>query len=160
MKNLILIRHAKSSWDDPVGDKQRTLTANGLRDAALIAQNIKSYLPKKYHVWSSNAARAIGTARAFGIVFPDSVNIDFRDDLYTFDALKLESIVRTIPDDYDCVIIFGHNEAITDFVNKFGSIFIDNVPTSGFVSIKFDTDSWQYFKEGKTDKVLFPRDLR
>ncbi|AWA30894.1 histidine phosphatase family protein [Flavobacterium magnum] len=160
MKNLILIRHAKSNWDDPVSDKQRTLTVNGLRDATLVAQHIKSHLPKKYQVWSSDAHRAVGTARAFAIVFRENVEIDFSEDLYTFDALKLESIVRSIPDDYDCVIIFGHNEAITDFVNTFGSIFIDNVPTAGFVSIKFDTDSWQHISKGVTDKTVFPRDLR
>ncbi len=160
MKNLILVRHAKSSWDDPVGDKQRKLTVNGLRDAARVAEHIKGYLPTKYQVWSSNADRAIGTANCFSIAFPEDLKIDFRDDLYTFDVAKLEGIVRAIPDDYDCVIIFGHNEAITDFVNKFGSVFIDNVPTSGFVSIKFDTESWHDLKEGKTDKVVFPRDLR
>jgi phosphohistidine phosphatase len=160
MKNLILIRHAKSNPGDAVEDKQRTLQVSGVRDAALVAQNIKRFLPNDFVVWSSNATRAIGTANTFSIAFPENLKIEFKDELYTFDSLKLESIVRKIPDNYDCVIIFGHNEAITDFVNKFGSIFIDNVPTSGFVSMKFDTDSWHNFKQGKTDKTVFPRDLR
>ncbi|AWI26937.1 SixA phosphatase family protein [Flavobacterium pallidum] len=160
MKNLIIIRHAKSSWDSPVSDKERTLTINGARDAALVAEKIADYLPAKFHAWSSTATRAMGTANLFKAVFPENIAIEFKDELYTFDSSKLESIVRTIPNSYDCVIIFGHNEAITDFVNTFGSIFIDNVPTSGFVSLQFDTDSWRDFSKGETDKIVFPRDLR
>jgi phosphohistidine phosphatase len=58
------------------------------------------------------------------------------------------------------LIIFGHNEAITNFVNKFGSSFIENVATSGFVSILFEQESWKYISNGITKKVVFPRDLK
>ena len=66
---------------------------------------------------------------------------------------------QSITNSYNNLILFGHNSAITDFVNKFGDIFIDNVPTSGFVSIKFDCDSWETINKGKTDKIIFPRDI-
>ena len=62
--------------------------------------------------------------------------------------------------DLENVILFGHNEAITNFVNKFGDIFIKNVPTSGLVWIKFDCLEWKLLKKGKTQKVVFPRDLK
>jgi phosphohistidine phosphatase len=47
---------------------------------------------------------------------------------------------------------FGHNAAITNFVNIFGDVSIENVPTSGFVSIEFDTENWIEIKKGKTKK--------
>jgi hypothetical protein len=57
----------------------------------------------------------------------------FSDDFYTFEAKELEKVIKSL----DTAIesdSFGHNAAITNFVNKF-EISIDNVPTCGFVSI-------------------------
>ncbi|HRE77368.1 MAG TPA: histidine phosphatase family protein [Flavobacterium sp.] len=161
MKNLILIRHAKSSWDAPVHDKERVLAQRGVRDAHLMAQNISEFIPKLNLIWSSTAKRASETA----IIFAQNQmwpleSIIFKDELYTFDASKLEKVIKSCDDSYENVILFGHNEAITDFVNKFGDIFIDNVPTAGFVSLSFTSDSWANISNGKTKKILFPRDLK
>ena len=48
MKNLILIRHAKSSWDGPVNDKDRHISNIGMKDAHLISTNVLYYLPEKF----------------------------------------------------------------------------------------------------------------
>lgn len=61
---------------------------------------------------------------------------------------------------YETVILFGHNEAITNFVNKFGDCILPNVPTSGFVSIQFDDDQWSNIKNGRILKTIFPKDLK
>lgn len=161
MKNLILIRHAKSCWDDPIDDKDRILTTRGKNDAHLISSSVAEYLPKKFIVWSSTAKRAASTAIIFAQNFsmPEE-RIIFKDELYTFSASQLENIVKSGPEDYHNIILFGHNAAITDFVNKFGDIFIDNVPTSGFVSIVFESNNWQTITKGTTKKVVFPRDLK
>ena len=87
-------------------------------------------------------------------------SIQYKDDLYTFDANKLERVIKSCSDDYENVILFGHNEAITELVNKFGDVFIDNVPTTGFVSISFNTNNWSSISEGKILKTIFPRDLK
>ena len=84
----------------------------------------------------------------------------FKEELYTFDERKLEQIIKLCPNDYDNLILFGHNEASTNFVNKFGNIFIDNVSTSGFVNIIFDNNSWNDIEKGVTKKVIFPSDLK
>ncbi len=161
MKNLILIRHAKSSWDSPSTDKKRPLANRGVDDAHLVSSHIASFLPKKSIIWSSTAKRAKDTATIFlqNMTYPLE-SIIFKEELYTFDVSELTKIIKSCNNSYDCVIVFGHNEAITDFVNKFGDTFIDNVSTSGFVSIDFDTDSWENISEGHTKKVVFPRDLK
>jgi len=161
MKNLILIRHAKSSWEAPLHDKDRPLTSQGMQSAHLVSSNISSDLPKTYTIWSSTAERAMETA----LIFAQNINyplesIVYNDELYTFDERKLEKIIKLYSNGYDNIIIFGHNEAITNFVNKFGDIYIDNVPTAGYVHIEFGTDSWESISNGKTKKVLFPRDLK
>ena len=161
MKNLILIRHAKSSWNAPLLDKDRPLAKRGMQDAHLMSTNIDEHLPKTFTMLSSTAKRASETA----IIFAQNIScplesIIFKDDLYTFEHRQLEKIVKSCNSDYDNVILFGHNEAITDFVNKFGDNYIDNVPTSGFVSIAFDTNRWESISKGKILKTVFPKDLK
>lgn len=161
MKNLILIRHAKSSWDSPSTDKKRPLASRGVSDAHLVSSHIATFLPKKSIIWSSTAKRAQDTATIFlqNMTLPLE-SIIFKDELYTFDVHELTRIIKTCNNSYDCVIVFGHNEAITDFVNKFGDTFIENVCTSGFVSINFDVESWEKIVKGHTNKIVFPRDLK
>ncbi|HLA54944.1 MAG TPA: histidine phosphatase family protein [Flavobacterium sp.] len=161
MKTLILIRHAKSDWNSPTGDYDRQLAESGKRDAKAISSKAYELLPDHYIVWSSPANRAQQTATIFtATVFYPFEDIIFKEELYTFDIKALEKAIKSCDNLHVCLIVFGHNEAITDFVNKFGDIFIDNVPTSGFVSITFDTNEWQSIQKGKTMKVIFPRDLK
>lgn len=161
MKQLLLVRHAKSSWDAPLHDYDRPLTSRGIKDAHLVSTHIRSKIPKTYIVWSSAAKRASETALIFAqnISYP-AENIQFKEELYTFDETKLEQLIKSCSDDYDHLIVFGHNEAVTNFVNKFGSILIDNVSTSGFVNIIFEQNSWQDIANGTTKNVIFPSDLK
>ncbi|MFV8370779.1 SixA phosphatase family protein [Flavobacterium sp. LB2R40] len=161
MKNLLLVRHAKSSWEAPMHDKERGLTCQGVKDANLVSTHVKDLIPKTYIIWSSSAIRAANTALIFAqnILYPIE-NIVYKDDLYTFDENELEKVIKSCNNVFESVIIFGHNAAITDFVNKFGDIYIENVPTAGFVSLKFDIDNWKDLKKGKIKKIIFPKDLR
>ena len=161
MKQLILVRHAKSSWDAPLRDYDRPLTGKGIKDAHLVSSNISKHIPKSFLLWSSAAKRASETALIFAqnISFPIE-SIVFKEELYTFDERKLEQIIKSCSDDYDHLVVFGHNEAITNFVNKYGNTFVDNVSTSGFVNIIFDQNSWESIENGITKKVIFPRDLK
>lgn len=161
MKNLVIIRHAKSDWDLPVQDKDRQLTKRGIKDANLVSLKMSNIIPKKYIIWSSSAKRASETAIIFSknISYPIE-NIIYKEELYTFDEKKLEEVIKSCSNDFENVILFGHNNAITNFVNKFGDVFIDNVPTSGLVFLQFDTDSWGKIKNGKTKKTIFPKDLK
>jgi phosphohistidine phosphatase len=161
MKNLILIRHAKSSWEEPLQDFDRPLIQRGIDDAHLVASNSINLITIPFVIFSSSARRAHETSIIFSktILFPPE-NIVFRDDLYTFDENNLEKCIKYFSNDYENVILFGHNGAITNFVNKFGDIFIDNVPTSGLVWMQFETDNWEKIHNGKTIKTIFPGNLK
>lgn len=158
MKNLILIRHAKSSWDHPVPDFDRDLTSKGVANSIRMANESVGYTNKEAFIWSSSAKRAHKTAQLFVRNWNrDIENIEIKNELYTFDISKLEQIVKSCPNQINYLILFGHNSAITDFVNKFGDIFMDNVPTSGFVSLTFDTHDWKKINKGKIEKIISPR---
>lgn len=161
MKKLILIRHGKSNWDIPVNDEDRPLAQRGINDAHLIAEHITEYLPQRFMVWSSPAKRALNTA----IIFSQYQNIPqdlliVDPELYTFDVKKLSSTIKKCKNEHSNLILFGHNNAITDFVNKFGDKAIDNVPTSGVVIMEFEQDDWMTITNGRIIKTIFPKDIR
>lgn len=161
MKKLIIVRHGKSSWDLPVNDIDRTLNQKGIQDSNLVANNLIPYLPTFFVIWSSIAKRASETALIFAqcFIYPTK-DIQFKKELYTFDDNQLENVIKSCDNGLETIILFGHNEAITNFVNKFGDVYIDNVPTAGMVFLQFDTDDWKKINEGKTIKTLFPKNLK
>ncbi len=160
MKNLILIRHAKSSWDFPLCDIDRPLSQRGINDAFLVSSKINKFLPNKFVVWSSIAKRTQETCYIFAqnLLIPIE-NIIFRKDLYTFDYKELYDKIRSCDNRFENIILFGHNDAITEFVNKFGDVNILNVPTAGFVEIVFESNDWKSIKKGKTTAVVFPKQV-
>jgi phosphohistidine phosphatase len=161
MKNLILIRHAKSSWEIPLRDFDRPLSQRGLSDAHLVSEASKSIIPKSNVICCSPAKRTRETAMIFAqnLEWPLD-RIIYLDSLYTFDGHELLKIIKTSLNGYENVIVFAHNEAITEFVNTFGNLYIDNVPTCGLVHIRFELDNWSEIKKGKTIRTIFPRDLK
>jgi phosphohistidine phosphatase len=160
MKSLILVRHSKSSWDLPVLDIQRTLTEAGILNIQKVAIIAKEILPKKCAIWSSNAVRASQTALLFcKQAFINETKIEFKDNLYTFDENQLEKEIKKCDNTIENLILFGHNEAITNFVNKFGDKYITNVPTAGFVYLQFEQNSWKDINKGKTIRTIFPKEI-
>ncbi|MGH2666116.1 SixA phosphatase family protein [Flavobacterium sp.] len=160
MKSLILIRHAKSSWDFPVIDKERPLIESGVKNIKKVAKKAIEFLPENRTIWSSTANRATQTALLFcENTFMNQNDIIFKDSLYTFDGSKLENEIRKCENTIENLILFGHNEAITNIVNKFGDKFIMNVPTAGFVYLQFEQNNWQNISKGKTIKFIFPKEI-
>lgn len=160
MKKLILIRHAKSERTIFLNDFDRPLLQIGIESANKVSKKTKELLPSNFSIWSSPAKRASDTCA----IFVNNWNLNnseiiYKNNLYTFSATELQKIVNSCSDNVNNLILFGHNTAITDFVNKFGNTIIDNVPTAGYVSIIFDATNWASIKNGKTDKIIFPRDL-
>jgi phosphohistidine phosphatase len=112
-------------------------------------------------MWCSLAKRTQETAIIFAqnILYPIE-SIVFKEELYTFDINQLEKVIKSCSNDFENVILFGHNDAITNFVDKFGDVFIGHVPTAGFVWLQFETDSWGEINKGKTKKTIFPKNLK
>lgn len=161
MKTLFIVRHAKSSWEYPVDDKDRTLKLRGIQDAHLVANHIADKISMPDVIYSSIANRALHTCAIFTrcLNYPfDKVVI--KESMYDFGGSGLVETVKSCDDDVDTLMVFGHNHAITAVSNTYGSILFDNVPTSGVVVIQFDTDSWKTIDAGTTILKIFPKDLK
>ena len=161
MKNLILIRHAKSSWDYNVDDEKRPLADRGISDAHLVSEEFKSNLFQPDVIFSSPANRAFSTCKIFikNLKYLDKLLI-ISDELYDFSGEKVLEFIKSIDKRHNSVIIFGHNFAFTSLTNRLGSEFIDNLPTCGLVWLQFDIGSWNDLTKGTTKLIIRPKDLR
>jgi len=160
MKKIILIRHGKSDWKNATLDIDRPLSDRGIRDLFKMSDFISKYLPKKFVVWSSIAKRAKDSA----IIYAQNLSIPletivYKNELYTFDVDALENCVKACDNKYSNLVLFGHNNAILDFVNKFSEKQLKNVPTSAYISITFNDDQWQSIHKGTLDCAIFPKQL-
>ncbi len=160
MKTLILMRHGKSTWDYAVDDKDRPLDERGIKAAHQIAKELKAQNLKIDAVYSSPAARAITTCMIVlgALKFPFD-NFLCSNGLYDFSGEGVFQFVRDLDNSHNTVMIFGHNYAFTNVVNKWGSRPIENVPTAGLVQLDFRVNEWKSIKEGLTVQTLFPKQL-
>ncbi|MFY0714484.1 histidine phosphatase family protein [Seonamhaeicola sp. NFXS20] len=161
MKTLIIVRHAKSSWEYNVIDHERPLKKRGVNDALIVSHFLKGKIKKIDKVLSSDALRTKLTAN----IFLENLNIhqnilEFNHNLYDFEGSDLLQVIKSNKASINNLMIFGHNHALTNFVNTYGSEYIDNVPTSGVVVIEFDIKTWPDLKKGKTTLKVFPRHLK
>jgi len=161
MKTLYLVRHAKSSWKYDVDDHMRPLKKRGHNDATLVSEKVKSEIKPPEKIVSSDANRARTTAEYFkkALSVTDD-NYELTHDLYDFSGQQVMNVIKSLDNSLDRVMVVGHNHAFTSTVNMMGSEYIENLPTSGFVIIEFDDDSWSEVSTGTTKKMVFPRHLK
>ena len=161
MKSIILVRHGKSSWEFDVSDALRPLKNRGINDAKLVANQFVRDNELPDFIYSSPAVRAFSTCKIFLAVFglsEDSVNV--KDELYDFGGENVVRFIKRLPNNYNTVMLFGHNHAFTSIANIFGDKFIDNLPTSGLIKLNFDISDWKDFKKGTTEFIIIPKGLK
>ena len=158
MKTLYVVRHAKSSWDDPdKADFDRPLNDRGKRDAPRMGKRLKE---KDIHpdlMLSSPAKRALSTCKRI------AKELGYQKEKIKEDRLlyhagddQILSVLQNVNDKQTSVMIFGHNPGLTDFVNSLMSEEknIDNIPTTGVVAFQLNVDSWKQVTWG-IGKMLF-----
>ena len=161
MKNLILVRHGKSSWENNVNDRDRPLKQRGVFDALLVSQMLKKQQLTIDFCFSSPANRALHTATIFLRQLEyDLSNFQITNMLYDFSGEEALSFLKKLDDSLDTVLIFGHNYAFTHIANSLGNTYIENVPTSGLVQLSFQENSWSTISKGETKQIIFPKQLR
>jgi phosphohistidine phosphatase len=161
MKNLLLMRHGKSSWELNVGDEDRALLQRGISDAKLVGEALRQNDVQLDFVFSSPANRALHTAMIClrQLRFPLD-NFKVIPELYDFSGNYVLKFVKSLPNDFNTVLIFGHNHAFTHIANSLGSNYIENVPTGGFVHLQFNEQSWTSISKGTTIGTIFPKQLK
>ncbi len=161
MKTLYLVRHAKSSWKHDVDDHKRPLKERGQSDGQLVSNKVSKEIEPPQKIISSDATRAFSTAQFFKEALNISdANFEINHDLYDFSGQNVMRIIKALNNNLDSVMIVGHNHAFTSIANMLGNRYIENVPTCGFVMLRFDEKEWSEITTGKTVKTIFPRDLK
>jgi len=161
VKTLLLLRHAKSSWDHPsMRDFDRPLADRGKRDAPRIGRALKERGPAPDLIISSPAARARETVEAVIKSASLTASLQFDESIYDASLAELMRLVRGLPDQTSCVLMVGHNPGFEGLVNRLTGAS-ERMPTAALASIEFQVDHWQDVEDGqgKLLSVLIPRQL-
>lgn len=161
MKQLILVRHGKSSWELNVSDQDRPLLARGIFDGQLISEKWAEVNIPIDFIYSSPANRAMHSATIFirKLGYPLK-QFKLNDMLYDFSGDKVLQFIKELDNNLETVMIFGHNHAFTHIANSLGNTYIDNVPTTGLVHLQFAINSWSEIDKGSTITTLFAKQFR
>jgi phosphohistidine phosphatase len=161
---LTLVRHAKSSWDNPaLGDFDRPLNERGERDAPRMAVHVRRTLGVPDRILSSPAIRALSTARVFADALGQrAVAIDLRPRIYEASSDSLLSLVQNLDDADRHVMLFGHNPGFTDLAHRLARCSFDDMPTCAVVQIGFDVKAWSDADErgGTLRFYAYPKQFR
>ena len=156
MKSLLLIRHAKSSWDFDVDDFDRPLNDRGKKDAPMMAKRL---IKKEINIdafISSPAKRARKTAEAFLKEYDEKKgHVFFFDELYLAGPANFTEVIKKTADDLDTIAVFSHNEGITQFANLLTETKTDNIPTCGIFAVKIQTKHWKNFADAEKEFWFF-----
>ncbi len=157
MKTLYLVRHAKSSWDSPnLTDFERPLNDRGRKAAPLMAKYIfdKGILPQRFV--SSEAVRAISTARLFADKMQYAQkDIDQDSRIYNSTSPELLKVIQSLDDNYNSIALFGHDTSITVTTEELSNQRFLHFPTCGVAGIQLNVNSWADVKEGCGQLLFF-----
>lgn len=157
MKTIYFVRHAKSSWDNPtLSDHDRPLNDRGKSDAPLMADLLTAREKKCDGIITSTAKRARATAKhfqkAFGLQKEQVIKVE---ELYHAYPAQITAVVRSIPAEWNTVLLFGHNPGFTELANELIGDYIDNVPTCGIIGARADVTDWAAWSPAKATRHCF-----
>lgn len=155
MKNLILLRHAKSSWKDvALDDFHRPLSHRGKQDAPKMAKKLSKRGIQFDLIISSSARRTLDTANIFADVLNYNSEIIFNRKLYEVSYRHILSLINQIDNKFENVLLVCHNPGITNLVNYLSDSFIDNIPTAGIVGLMTEC-IWKEVNEKSCSFLFF-----
>jgi phosphohistidine phosphatase len=156
MKKVLLVRHAKSSWDNTtVKDFDRPLNERGLHDAPAMAKRLlKSDIQIDAFI-SSTALRAITTCNFFAKAYGKEKDIITYRDLYNAQPVIFAKVIKAAADKFNSIAIFAHNPGITEFANSLTATRVDDMPTCGIFAVQADIGHWKDFEKAEKQFWFF-----
>ena len=158
MKFLTLIRHAKSSRDNPrQPDELRPLNPRGLRDAPAMGRYLGTAFRFAPDIMiSSPAVRAWTTAKVIAAEIGYPCEFLQRDNaLYLASVNDILDVIVAQDVGFNSLMLVGHNPGFTDFANYLVPGLTNNIPTAGVVSVELDTDDWSLFDKPDVTLLLY-----
>ena len=156
MKTLLLVRHAKSSWDFDVDDFDRPLNQRGRHDAPEMAKRLTKKEIEIDSFVSSPAKRALETATFFVKAYgKKSGDIATVESLYEPTIEDFYKAIEGLDDRFGTVAVFSHNPTITNFANQLTSFTVDEMPTCAVFAAKAYTGKWAQFRSANKEFWFF-----
>ncbi len=165
MKRLILTRHAKSAWDDPLmADHDRPLNAHGQAAATDLGQWLASRGYQPDQVLCSDALRTRETWETLASNFDTTPEAEFKPALYNAGPDVMLAVLRKARG--DCVMMLGHNPGIAEFAHRLVAQAPANpdfarYPTGATLVVDFQTEFWSALDNGHGCVIDFviPREI-
>jgi len=146
MKTLLVLRHAKSSWNDPaLDDHERPLNKRGRRDAPRMGELVREYGLIPDVIISSDAVRARVTAEAVAEAARYAGEIRLDPHLYLACPADILSLLATVRENAGPVMIVGHNPGLEKLVEQLTGDRQD-MPTAALAQIGLPIDQWRDLK--------------
>jgi phosphohistidine phosphatase len=168
MKHLYLLRHAKSSWDDPaLADHDRPLAPRGHKAAAQLAKHLRREKIAPALVLCSPARRVVETFLDIEPALGDEISVQAERELYGASAEDLLERLHRVPDSVPSAMLIGHNPAVQELATSLASDskrlekLERKYPTGALAVFGFEGD-WASLSGKCVQRVNFvrPKDLR
>ena len=162
MKTLLILRHAKSSWDNPdLRDYDRPLNKRGKKDAPRMGKHIKTVKLIPDRILTSSAKRARKTAKRLAKACGYSGKIKKLDSLYHAPVGIYYETLQAIPDKYNTIMVVGHNPTMEQLLHHITGQY-HRMPTAALAHIEFPLNNWESLSpntEGTLIDLWTPRTL-
>ncbi len=151
MKTLLLLRHAKSSWDDPaLVDFDRPLAPRGRQAAPRVGRLLVARRLSPDIVVCSTAQRARETFERLEPQLDMAPELRYEESLYMAEPAVLLQIVQSLPDDAETALVIAHNPGLERFAGRLAGSAAGNslhrmarkFPTAGLAVLRFDCARW------------------
>jgi phosphohistidine phosphatase len=168
VKRLTILRHAKSSGDDPVADFDRPLNARGRKAAVMVGEEMRRRGAKFDCVLASPARRVRETLDRVTEGYGELLDVHFDERIYLASEDHLLELVHRITDDVESAMIVGHNPGLhrltlllTRDEGDLRHQIADKYPTGAAATVEFEADRWREVEpgNGKLSALILPRDL-
>jgi len=162
-KILYLVRHAKSSLNQPgLADHLRILEQRGENDALEMGLRTAKQAVQPKQIISSPAVRAVTTATLMAQQMRlDSGRIVTNDEIYLARVSEMLKIIQQFDNQYNCIMLVGHNPTMTELIDELTDSEIENVPTCGVAMIQVNSASWHETGKVSAEMLYFdyPKNL-
>ncbi len=162
MKQVFLMRHAKSSWKDAnIPDHDRPLKKKGEKDVKTMAKMLKHKKHLPDFILCSSAERAKQTAVIFKKASSFEGKLEYNDKLYMAEVPDLIDAIKNAPKSAKSIMIIGHNPGLEALLQTLTGK-VETLPTSSIAYISIPIEKWSELTnevEGKLKKLWLPKDL-
>jgi phosphohistidine phosphatase len=167
---IYLLRHAKSSWDDPaLADHERPLAKRGRKAAKALRRHVRDAGVSPDLILCSSAARATETLQGIRKGLGDGIRVEIEPDLYGGGSDELRARLQALPEDVGAVMLIGHNPAIEELAQELAGEDGDTdararmqakYPTGGLATLSF-SGAWSELDRAlaRLEAFVVPREL-